>query len=190
MRKTPQGSFTPKETRDLIKLKERSEADFIVHSLSIMDPKIVIAGGYFTSRILKTLVNDIDVFILCSGKEMPAPDMMKIMQPGVMDVTKSQYTDSFRVFELENYGGHRIQYIFRSESTREELIAGFDYEHCKVSYCEGKLYVTPKTYRAIQNKTLIPTPGIKPKQYRTKKFLDMGFIESIVADDIMTNAFG
>jgi hypothetical protein len=176
------GSFTAKEIKDIRQLKLTCEMDFSTRSnnnIPLEDPLIVVAGGYFTSRILKHKINDIDVFILAGNKYS---DFLKIKYISVTStkVNNHDYSNSniHAIYDVQSFG-YKIQYIFRKETTREELISGFDYEHSKVSYSMRQLFINPRTYRAIKNMKLIATPGITSKQKRTDKFLALGFTQAL-----------
>lgn len=179
------GSFTAKEITDIKQLKLTCEMDFSLRNnnhIPLEDPLIVVAGGYFTSRILNHKINDINVFVLAGNKYS---DFLKIKYISVTStkVNNHDYSNSniHAIYDRRDRQsfGYKIQYIFRKETTREELLSGFDYEHCKVSYSMRQMFINPRTYRAIKNMKLITTPGITPKQKRTDKFLALGFTQDL-----------
>ena len=75
----------------------------------------------------------------------------------------------------------KAQYILTTYKTREELLAHFDYKHCKVSYVpeNDKLYINRETFDCIKTKTLKWNNKQldNPRQiYRKNKLLNTGWV--------------
>ena len=85
------------------------------------------------------------------------------------------------IVDVINNTKTQAQYILTKYQTREELIAHFDYKHCKVSYVpqEDKLYITRETFDCIKNKILKWNNKQleQPNQiYRKNNFLNQGWV--------------
>lgn len=91
------------------------------------------------------------------------------------------YMHNKDIVDVINNTKTQAQYILTKYKTREELLAHFDYKHCKVSYVpvEDKLYINRETFDCIKNKILkwnnkqLDTPQ---QIYRKNKFLNTGWV--------------
>jgi hypothetical protein len=113
-----------------------------------------------------TPINSIFQDVPLADTEWSRSEMMAYMHnKEIVDVINNHKTDA--------------QYILTKYQTREELLAHFDYKHCKVSYVpvEEKLYINRETYDCIQNKILKINNDQKSKnhQYRLSNFLAKGW---------------
>jgi hypothetical protein len=91
------------------------------------------------------------------------------------------YMHNTNILDVINNTKTQAQYILTKYQTREELIAHFDYKHCKVSYVpeEDKLYITRETFDCIKNKILKWNNKQleQPNQiYRKSNFLNQGWV--------------
>lgn len=160
---------------------------------------IVIAGGVFPSLLLKENINDLDVFVLNATDQNTISVKAYLQDLVFFDADSFKDSDSYdkkgsvsvlnaniiRTLSAtracsdddDAYLGLKIQFVLTKYKTREELMAHFDFEHCKVNYTpfNDKLYITPKTYHAIINKQLIIASVTAPQSYRIKKFEDRGW---------------
>jgi hypothetical protein len=158
--------FNQDEISDILRTKNIARALFEQTQVAIPDDinyastyQYFVAGGVFASAFLGTAPKDIDVFILDDQKTI---DRFKyflesLTENGYVVTEKSKYAKDFTVYEIEIPTCTKVQYIFTKKKTREEVLADFDFLHCKVSYQDGKLYISPDTYRAIMHKCLVPT---------------------------------
>jgi len=91
------------------------------------------------------------------------------------------YMHNTNIVDVINNHRTQAQYILTKYQTREELLAHFDYKHCKVSYdpLEDKLYINRETFDCIKNKVLkwnhkqLEHPN---QIYRKNKFLNEGWV--------------
>lgn len=154
---------------------------------------VVVAGGWFASKLQDTIPKDIDIFILCGG---PYPEEFQRYANAVRNEAKLRgvnldestaveyarekiwavYTQRSQRFE-DRMRGTNIQYIFSKYSDRKKLLADFDYLHTTISYNLGnhKLYTTYNAYDAAKNRKLIVNH--QPQDWRRHKFLSRGYIE-------------
>jgi hypothetical protein len=150
----------------------------------------VIAGGVFASRFNNETEKDIDVFILNKNVSVYAhltDNPATSDQWRINDKDAGTYLQNPRIYGTATNLTTKVQYIITDYTSREELVADFDYVHCKVSYDPNtqKLYITRGAYQAIRNKLLIAAPNKATKYWRTAKFISQGWTPSHVhtADD-------
>jgi hypothetical protein len=92
------------------------------------------------------------------------------------------YMHNTNIVDVINNHRTQAQYILTKYQTREELLAHFDYKHCKVSYVpeEDKLYINRETFDCIKNKILKWNNNKQlehPNQiYRKNRFLNQGWV--------------
>ena len=160
---------------------------------------VVIAGGFFTSTIQNSKFKDIDIFVLNNDvsvyndltqgfvrQSMAGPDTMRVTDDptGQKEWSRSEimkYNHNPNILDVINNNHTKAQYILTTYKTREELLAHFDYKHCKVSYVpqEDKLYINRETFDCIKNKILkwnnkqLDNPN---QIYRKNKFLNEGWV--------------
>ena len=162
--------FTPDEAHNIWNMKRWIQAIVGLNGLDKLDPNdAVIAGGLFASFIQGDTPRDIDVFFLNKSFVIPygAPS----------GFVKSEYqTGNPRIINVYNKKQNNIdfQFIVTDYKTREELIAGFDFKHCTMSYAGDTLYATPTAYRAAKTKTLIGN-NETIKKWRIEKFVGRGY---------------
>jgi hypothetical protein len=189
---------------DVDKLQERREREKKKADLS----DIIVAGGAFTSLYHAESVNDIDVFILNSNKNLfhdlifGKPGRWTVKHKSVdegdidtgTDYDQDEYPENPAVLATAKNNRNNIQYILTSHKSRQDLINDFDYLHCTPSYepVTGKLYITPETWTAVSNKILIvnnkDNKSFKlKKDYRSKKFFNRGFKMPFGYDDGTTS---
>ena len=139
-------------------------------------PRTFIAGGVFLPYLNVNIPSwkDIDVFVL--GGEAGAAEYLPLLS-GCKKQENSEYMSKkySHIHQVYESADKRVQIICTHHNTREEVIRGFDYVHCCVSYDFKNMFISKQTYTSIMNKTLIRNNNNVPEQYRTKKFLDRGF---------------
>lgn len=158
---------------------------------------VVIAGGFFTSVLQNNKFKDIDIFVLNNDvsvyndltRGFPVAPINTPINPIFDDVpfadtewSRSEmmaYMHNSNIVDVINNHKTDAQYILTKYQTREELLAHFDYKHCKVSYNPGedKLYINRETFDCIQNKILKINndQNSKNHQYRLSNFLTKGW---------------
>ena len=119
--------------------------------------KVVVAGGCFASFLNKELPHDIDVFILDDAKTKEYVryyvDDASRGKPGMFKIGSTDYMNNdkieFTAFDMNN----KLQFVTTSYTTRAELIAHLDMEHCCISYTpyNDKLYITREVFDVIKN---------------------------------------
>ncbi len=154
---------------------------------------VVIAGGFFTSVLQNKPFKDIDIFVLNNDTAVyneltggfhnaSAPTQVNVTEHGIMRRSEMMsYMHNTNILDVINNTKTQAQYILTKYQTREELIAHFDYKHCKVSYVpeEDKLYITRETFDCIKNKILKWNNKQleQPNQiYRKSNFLNQGWV--------------
>lgn len=153
-------------------------------SLAKIVDRTVFAGGLFSSILLNETPRDIDIFISKTEDEDYTifENYCKVnTYPINKKITgRNKYADmNPHIHSVWKMTRGKIDYdiIFTDYSSPEEIISDFDYEHSKVWYHSGNLYLSEKTYRAIMNMKLILVEGKTAKTERRKKFLDRGWKE-------------
>jgi hypothetical protein len=154
---------------------------------------VVIAGGFFTSVLQNKPFKDIDIFVLNNDTAVyneltggfhnaSAPTQVNVTEHGIMRRSEMMsYMHNTNILDVINNTKTQAQYILTKYETREELIAHFDYKHCKVSYVpvEDKLYINRETFDCIKNKILKWNNKQleQPNQiYRKNNFLNQGWV--------------
>lgn len=160
---------------------------------------VVFAGGFFTAALQLNKFKDIDIFVLnndvdvfhnltqgFSRQEMAGPGTMRVTDDptGQKEWSRSEmmsYLRNTNIVDVINNNHTKAQYILTKYQTREELLAHFDYKHCKVSYVpeEDKLYINRETFDCIKLKVLKwnNKQDNNPNQlYRKNKFLNEGWV--------------
>ena len=154
---------------------------------------VVIAGGFFTSWLQRDKFKDIDIFVLnndvsvyndlTNGYHKAEPTaQIHITNQGEWSRSEMMaYMHNTNIVDVINNNVTKAQYILTKYKTREELLAHFDYKHCKVSYVpvEDKLYINRETFDCIKNKVLKwnNKQDNNPNQvYRKNKFLNEGWV--------------
>ena len=141
---------------------------------------IVVAGGVFASWMYNETPKDTDVFILNNNKDL-FDDLSQNLSWKIKlfdDLhPPSVYFDNSHIKATATNDTNNFQLILTDYKTREELIAGFDYKHCTVSWTpyDNKLYITRGAYDCIRKRILIPNNGDKPKIFRQNKFVTRGW---------------
>jgi hypothetical protein len=159
---------------------------------------VVIAGGFFTSLLQNKPFKDIDIFVLNNDvsvynsltegfarQEMAGPGTRRISDDltGMPQWTRSEmmnYNHNPEIVDVINNNATKAQYILTKYKTREELLAHFDYKHCKVSYVpdDDKLYITRETFDCICDKVLKinnEQNSSNNHQYRLTNFMNKGW---------------
>jgi hypothetical protein len=154
---------------------------------------VVIAGGFFTSVMQNKTFKDIDIFILnndvavyntLTGGFHAAPGLQQVTLTEQGEWSRSQmvlYMHNPNIVDVINNTRTQAQYMLTKYKTREELLAHFDYKHCKVSYVpeEDKLFINRETFDCIKNKILKWNNKQldQPNQiYRKNNFLNQGWV--------------
>ncbi len=154
---------------------------------------VVIAGGFFTSVLQNKSFKDIDIFVLNNDVDVynhltegyhSASAMVQVSMVEKGEWRRSEmmsYMHNTNIVDVINNAKTDAQYILTRYQTREELLAHFDYKHCKVSYVpeEDKLYINRETFDCIKNKILKWNNKQldQPNQiYRKSNFLNQGWV--------------
>lgn len=154
---------------------------------------VVIAGGFFTSVMQNKPFKDIDIFVLNNDTSVydgltegyhSASVATQVTMTEKGEWRRSEmmsYMHNTNILDVINNTKTQAQYILTKYKTREELLAHFDYKHCKVSYVpeEDKLYINRETFDCIKNKILKwNTKQLEhPNQvYRKSNFLNKGWV--------------
>lgn len=168
---------------------------------------VVIAGGFFASCINDEQYKDIDVYVLKNNHHLYTNLTIgyheqqeqkrlkeKMMKQNGVGVTTSvddflgadewersdtDYLGNPDILEVITNNHTKVQYMLTKYETREELLAHFDYKHCKVSYdpSEDKLYINRETFNCIVGKILkINNENTVSKDWRRDKFRKRGWV--------------
>lgn len=162
-------TFTPDEVTEIWKMKKWIQHLILGYGLP---NDAVIAGGLFASYVQGEKPKDYDVFFL--NKSFVVPYEKDGITSGLI---RSEYqTGNPHVINVYNKNviGLDFQFIVTDYKTREELLAGFDFKHCTMSFTNDTLYVTPSAYRAAKTKTLIGN-NKTIKTWRIEKFRRKGY---------------
>jgi hypothetical protein len=130
------------------------------------------------------LNNDVDVYNHLTEGYHSASAMVQVSMVEKGEWRRSEmmsYMHNTNILDVINNAKTDAQYILTRYQTREELLAHFDYKHCKVSYVpeEDKLYINRETFDCIQNKILKWNNKQldQPNQiYRKSNFLNQGWV--------------
>ena len=171
----------------------------------VFKQNIVIAGGFFTSVLQNNHFKDIDIFVLNNDvgvynqltngfkEQLDTPaktadynsDINSIFDEDVKGPEWSRsemvaYMHNTDIIDVINNHRTQAQYILTKYKTREELLAHFDYKHCKVSYVpdDDKLYITRETFDCICDKVLKinnEQNSSNNHQYRLTNFMNKGW---------------
>ncbi len=182
--------FKPSEKDKILHMKSMSKSYIGMlfdYNIDDVGHYLVVAGGAFADWFHGKDPKDIDVFVLhdetaksklrsylgSNSFVLKSTDYLKQTNPGATHVQE--------IWEGKAHNNGRIyQFIFTDYWTREELIKGFDYKHCMVSYDVGKnmIYTTRQIYDAVANKKLIVNNKDRVAEWRRIKFLQRGFTET------------
>ena len=169
--------FTSLEVTEIESAKTVASFAFL-DKIGISHEKIVIAGGCFTSWLEGKEPKDIDVFVLNSPEaEAKVRNKLQGDQKEVAlregDVS---YLNNKNILQTVLNPRTKVQWIFTTYKTRQELINHFDFLHCCVSYepYGDKLHISRATFDAIKNKHLISN-GKAVDNWRVAKFLKKGW---------------
>jgi hypothetical protein len=187
--------FNVKETLVIEESKRAIKSQINARSLlwNGITRNVVIAGGFFTSVMQNKPFKDIDIFVLNNDVDVynhltegyhTASAMVQITMTEKGEWRRSEmmtYMHNTNILDVINNTKTDAQYILTKYETREELLAHFDYKHCKVSYVpeEDKLYINRETFDCIQNKILKWNNKQldQPNQiYRKNNFLNQGWV--------------
>jgi hypothetical protein len=168
---------------------------------------VVIAGGFFTSVLQNNKFKDIDIFVLNNDTTVyneltggfhnaSGQAQVNMTEHGIMRRSEMMsYMHNTNILDVINNTKTQAQYILTKYETREELLAHFDYKHCKVSYVpeEDKLYINRETFDCIKNKVLKWNNKQldNPQQiYRKNKFLNEGWLLETTREEPYANLRG
>lgn len=171
MNKPPDQIFTKEELDEIARVK--TQAAYIINleqkisNSAWGDENVVLAGGWLVNVLNNTPPKDVDIFILSNNNNE------QYLIDGAERVDTPNYKNLSKITAI--YNKDNVQIIFTTYITRKELIDGFDFEHCKISYQKGLLYINHQTYLAAKNKILIPSKTNPPTQKRIDRFLSRGY---------------
>lgn len=178
-------TFTSEEKANIYTLKRAVKLAMIENDIgTYSNGNMVIAGGFFSTMFGESShYNDLDVFILNNQglfENCINDGPIKWMVRKNNDNTARQpYFHNPHILATAKNTVNKVQFILTDYNTREELIAGFDFVHCTISYDTIKdvLYITRRAYDANRNKHLINnSKTAAPAQtWRVQKFLDRGW---------------
>jgi hypothetical protein len=181
--------FTNNEKNACIEVKYTFEKSYRFSSASIaslMD-RMVFAGGVFSSLFLGENPRDVDVFILNTDTLADQGSLTNFISANGWKINSKISKDAGKypdanshissVWKVSPLKTPTIDYdiIFTDYSTPEVLVKDFDYEHSKVWYHNGKLNLTPRTFKAIKDMKLILCDGKTHTEERKQKFIDRGW---------------
>ena len=177
--------FSDNEVFGIEKAKEEIKSLIRIRKLlwNGITRNVVIAGGFFTASLQLNKFKDIDIFILNNDFDV-FNNLTQGRHHNVTEWSRSElvkYNHNPEIVDVINNNVTKAQYILTKYKTREELLAHFDYKHCKVSYVpqEDKLYINRETFDCIKLKVLkwnnkqLDTPN---QIYRKNKFLNEGWV--------------
>lgn len=180
--------FTQQES-DRIRLV-KGELQHLINSTNSFDgyfvnlSNLVIAGGYFASKINEESVNDIDVFILNEDERTYNVLTHRSAAFAAKDIARdwrinadAKYLNNPHVKSTAFNKKTKFQYILTDHKSRKDLIDDFDLVHCTVSYAvdTGFLYITRQAYDCIINKELRKNRTESPVDWRNNKFISRGW---------------
>lgn len=176
--------FSENETYNIEEAKREIKSYIRSRSLlwNGLTRNVVIAGGFFTSVMQNKTFKDIDIFILDNDIAV-YNELTERQWPATMwrRSEMMSYMHNTDILDVINNTRTQAQYILTKYKTREELIAHFDYKHCKVSYVpeDDKLYINRETYDCIKLKVLKWNNKQldQPNQiYRKNNLLNQGWV--------------
>ena len=177
--------FSDNEVFGIEKAKEEIKSLIRIRKLlwNGITRNVVFAGGFFTAALQLNKFKDIDIFILNNDFDV-FNNLTQGRHHNVTEWSRSElvkYNHNPEIVDVINNNVTKAQYILTKYKTREELLAHFDYKHCKVSYVphEDKLYINRETFDCIKTKTLKWNNKQldNPQQiYRKNKFLNTGWV--------------
>ncbi len=139
---------------------------------------LVVAGGCIASMYHNEQPNDYDIFILKSDKRL----FNSIVNVDATTYHSEGYDSMQNVMATATRyeGANKLNYILTNHETREELIKGFDFKHCRASFVphNNKFYISKTTFLCIKEKWLVPNRkphDLKADAARRMKFLGRGF---------------
>ena len=147
---------------------------------------IVITGGYFASLLQIEKINDIDVYLL--DYEGLLVDLEEegyvyfrdmIIKAGyrIIPGNGHKHTLDKKITDVFTVEGTKYQFMVTDHVSREELLAGFDYKHCTISWHKGKLYLTETAFHAAARKILIINNKESVTEKRREKFIARGYAQ-------------
>lgn len=168
--------------KDKLKVQLYKTLERVKNGMSgfVYEDQMIIAGGIFTSLFHIEIPKDHDIFILDATAEQKDHFERSLLKHGNTDYMKNK-----KVVGVHTNESTKEQWILTSHKTREELIAGFDLQHCAVSYsvAKDKLYISPAAYECMSKKILRPNYGKTYRDvapWRVEKFKSRGFKDEIV----------
>jgi hypothetical protein len=173
--------FNVEETLIINKLKSAVKDAMNANGIgTYSNINMIIAGGFFTSFFERKDYKDLDVFILNSAGlfENCVVNTGNVPWKFRENDGTSHYFKNPHILKTATNDRNRVQFILTDYETREELIAGFDFVHCTISYSPlvDKLFITRRAYDANENKRLINNSKTEPvPTWRLQKFLDRGW---------------
>ena len=177
-------SFTQEETKAILALKQCIRSLLLTPlNLAAKNPElnykdIVIAGGCFASILNKTDVHDYDFFLLNTTEAQKTTFDNTVLKKG-----DTSYMKNKKIISTHLNSNNKVQWILTSYKTKEELLNGFDMQHCRVCYIpyEDALYISPATFHCIINKTLRSNGKNITEHWRIGKFIAKGWTNEIVS---------
>ena len=147
--------------------------------IGIRNEKIVVAGGCFTSWLEGKEPKDIDVFVLNSC-DAEARIQNKLIGDSVEVALREgdvSYLNNKNIIKTVLNPRTKVQWIFTTYKTRQELVKHFDFLHCCVSYEPyfNRLHISRSTYDAIKNKQLVVNNHGQLVNWRVNKFVTRGW---------------
>jgi hypothetical protein len=139
---------------------------------------LVVAGGCIVSLYHDEQPNDYDIFILKSDERL----FNCIVNVDATTYNSQGYDrmEHVKATATRYEGANKLNYILTTHETREELIKGFDFKHCRASFVPhtNTFYISKTTLQCIQNKWLVPNRNpnnLAQDAQRRAKFLGRGF---------------
>jgi hypothetical protein len=146
---------------------------------------VVVAGGCFASMMNDEVVKDFDIFLLNNSRNELALNLLASNEftsnPTSTKINGKEYIKNDKIEKTVSLGRTALQYIYTKYNTRKELIDGFDFKHCCVSYdyANDKLFISREVFDLIKSKTLEPNTDKAPAYWRYEKFWQRGWKSEI-----------
>jgi hypothetical protein len=141
---------------------------------------IVISGGFLPSIFNGEYYNvkDIDVFVLNCPPTYKIPLAEKLRGPIASHAPPRppEILESIIVgtCDVGQYTYH-INLITTTYKTRQDLIAHFDMEQCKMHYQDASLYFTKRILWLIENKKIPAKDAMTAKSSRLNRYTSIGW---------------
>ena len=149
----------------------------ILHSLEIIDPNCILAGGAPRNWFFNKLANDLDFYIYIPDETMFRTEL-RFKRLGLdvkhVDFTSEKWEDYgimkhlFRIYEME-YKGEKVQIMIMREPTFNSVVYHFGVSICKFWWKGYDVVPTNEALISIINKTLYIKDDYSAKEIHVEK---------------------